>query len=135
MSKAAVALEIYNELVAEAVPDLRKQFISRCKSDLAMSDAGAATYFQTTKRKAEGQPLKQYGKAGKAAEARRASSPINEDPWSVIRVVDDKVVDCGVFIGEQAARDTYEKLSEANKDVSEVVQGSVAVGSDYVLGA
>jgi len=53
MSKAARAAEIYVEELALGGESLRKRCIARYKSELAMGDAGAGTYFQNTKKKAE----------------------------------------------------------------------------------
>lgn len=53
MSKAARAVEIYNEEAGLGGESLRKRCITRYKSELAMSDAGAGTYFQNTKKKVE----------------------------------------------------------------------------------
>lgn len=53
MSKAARAVEIYNEELALGGESLRKRCIARYKSELAMKDAGAGTYFQNTKKKME----------------------------------------------------------------------------------
>ena len=53
MSKAARAIEIYNEELALGNESLRKRCIARYKSELAMKDAGAGTYFQNTKKKME----------------------------------------------------------------------------------
>lgn len=135
MTKAEAALIIYNELKAANDPDIRKKFIARCKAELAMGDAGAATYYQTTKTKAEGGKPKTYGKAATKAAAKIASAEVNVDPWSVILVKDDLVADCAVFVGEQAARDAFAKLTDANKEICEVIRGSLPVGSPYVLGA
>lgn len=131
-TKAERALAIYKELAGD--PDIRKKFIARCKSELGMSDSGAATYYQNTKTKVAGGTVKVYGQAAKKAEARHQSSPINDDPWSVIQVRDEKVADCAVFRGEQAARDAFDKLGDHNKEICEVIQGSLAVGTPYVLG-
>lgn len=131
-TKAERALAIYREL--EGDPDIRKKFIARCKDELGMSDSGAATYYQNTKTKAAGGKVKAYGQAARKAEAKHASAPINDDPWSVIQVKDEKVADCAVFRGEQAARDAFSKLGEHNREICEVVQGSLAVGTPYVLG-
>lgn len=131
-SKAERALAIYQELAGD--PDIRKKFIARCKSELGMGDAGAATYYQNTKTKAAGGTVKVYGQAAKKATAAHAAAPINDDPWSVILVKDEQVADCAVFRGEQAARDAFDKLGEHNKENSEVVRGSLAIGSPYVLG-
>ena len=54
MSKAARAIEIYQEESALGGESLRKRCIARFKSELAMKDAGAGTYFQNTKKKLEG---------------------------------------------------------------------------------
>lgn len=54
MSKAARAIEIYQEEAALGGESLRKRCIARFKSELAMKDAGAGTYFQNTKKKLEG---------------------------------------------------------------------------------
>jgi hypothetical protein len=54
MSKAARAIEIYNEELGLGTEALRKRCIARFKSELAMKDAGAGTYFQNTKKKLEG---------------------------------------------------------------------------------
>lgn len=54
MTKAAVAAEIYGEESAKGADGLRKRCIARFKAELGMGDAGAATYFQNTKKKAEG---------------------------------------------------------------------------------
>lgn len=53
MSKAARAIEIYQEESALGGESLRKRCIARFKSELAMKDAGAGTYFQNTKKKLE----------------------------------------------------------------------------------
>lgn len=134
-TKAAAALEIYNALKAANDPDIRKKFIARCKDELGMGDAGAATYYQTTKTKAEGGTPKVYGKAASKASSKAASAEVNSDPWSVIQIKEDKVFDCAVFIGEQAARDAFDKLNDNNKEICEVIQGTLPVGSPYVLGA
>ena len=54
MSKAARAVEIYQEEAKLGGESLRKRCIARFKSELAMKDAGAGTYFQNTKKKVEG---------------------------------------------------------------------------------
>lgn len=54
MSKAARAIEIYQEESALGGESLRKRCIARFKSELSMKDAGAGTYFQNTKKKLEG---------------------------------------------------------------------------------
>lgn len=54
MSKAARAIEIYQEEAQLGGESLRKRCIARFKSELAMKDAGAGTYFQNTKKKLEG---------------------------------------------------------------------------------
>lgn len=54
MSKAARAVEIYQEEQNLGADNLRKRCIARFKSELAMGDAGAGTYFQNTKKKLEG---------------------------------------------------------------------------------
>lgn len=54
MSKAARAIEIYQEEAQLGGESLRKRCIARFKSELSMKDAGAGTYFQNTKKKLEG---------------------------------------------------------------------------------
>lgn len=134
-TKTERAQALYAELIADNDPNIRKKFIQRCIDDLNMSAAGAATYYQNAKKRHETGASPVYGKQLKKQVSRANSVEINTDPWSIVTVLDDKVINCATFVGEQSARDAHAAMREAQRTNSEVVQGSVAVGSDYVLGA
>lgn len=129
-TKTAAAQAIYEELKAANDPDIRKKFIARCKEELGMGDAGAATYYQNAKKKSDGGTSSERA----ARPSKKMSVAVNTDPWSVVRVVDERVTDCYTFVGQQAAEQAYSELREENKQICEVIQGTIPVGTEFILG-
>lgn len=75
VNKADTAQAIYAEEAAIGDEKLRARVIARFKSELTMSDAGASTYFQNCKKRANGEKVKHYYKPAsvrKAAETNPA---------------------------------------------------------------
>lgn len=62
INKAAIALDIYKEELAQGEDKLRARCIKRFKAELSMGDAGASTYFQNMKKKAAGLKVPHYYK-------------------------------------------------------------------------
>lgn len=110
MSKAARAVEIYNEEAALGGESLRKRCIARYKSELDMKDAGAGTYFQNTKKKLEGGgtaqlPLSATPKPKATVAASKAAPlPNVKCDWSAYTTVEGKVVTAACFADEASAQ-------------------------------
>ena len=112
MSKAQLAVEIYNEEVAKNdEATLRKRTIARFKAELSMGDAGASTYYQNTRKKASGEKVVNYRPKAKDVTTTKpeVEKPIVTKPiWSRYDMEDGKVtaVDCFYSLEEaEASRD------------------------------
>lgn len=107
MSKAELAVQIYNEEVAKNDEStLRKRTIARFKSELSMGDAGASTYYQNTKKKAAGEKVVHYRPKPKETVDNTPEKPIVTKPmWSRYDMEDGAVtaVDCFYSLEEAEA--------------------------------
>ncbi|MNB96745.1 hypothetical protein D3C75_439550 [compost metagenome] len=62
VTKAELALKIYQEEFAKGVDKLRARVIARFIAELNMGKPGSSTYFQNCKKKAVGEKVKHYYK-------------------------------------------------------------------------
>lgn len=73
--KADTAQVIYAEEAVIGDEKLRARVIARFKSELSMSDAGASTYFQNCKKRANGEKVKHYYKPASVRNAAKSTEP------------------------------------------------------------
>lgn len=135
-TKTERALEIYTNLKNAGGENIRKEFIQLCKSELQMTDAGAATYYNNTKKKYENsgaapQQTTKTSTDSKPAQKPKGGAPINDDPWSIVQVKDGKILDTLVYIGKTSAYDAHDRLTEKHRETSYVAQGTFNVGDDF----
>lgn len=135
-TKTERALEIYTKLKNDGREDIRKEFIRLCKAELEMTDAGAATYYNNTKKKFEGsgaapQTTSKPADGNKPANKPKGGAPINDDPWSIVQIKDGKVIDTLVYIGKTSAYDAHDRLTEKHRETSYVAQGTFNVGDEF----
>ena len=71
-TKMSKARELLRTITAEEIPEgssIRKQFIARAQSEIAMSKSGAVTYYNNLQNEAKGNPLYKYPSKKPAAAA------------------------------------------------------------------
>jgi len=127
MSKAQLAVQIYNEELAKNDEStLRKRTIARFKSELSMGDAGASTYYQNTKKKANGEKVVNYRPKAKETVDSTPEKPVVTKPMWSRYDMDDGVV---------TAVDCFYSLEEAEQSRDEeggyVIDREVNIGESF----
>lgn len=124
MSKAQLAVEIYNEELAKNDEStLRKRTIARFKAELSMGDAGASTYYQNTKKKASGEKVVNYRPKAKETVDSTPEKPIVTKPMWSRYDMDDGVV---------TAVDCFYSLEEA--EASQADEGGYVIDREVNIG-
>lgn len=124
MSKAQLAVEIYNEELAKNDEStLRKRTIARFKAELSMGDAGASTYYQNTKKKASGEKVVNYRPKVKETVDSTPEKPIVTKPMWSRYDMDDGVV---------TAVDCFYSLEEA--EASQADEGGYVIDREVNIG-